>query len=72
MRTTITINDKMYKALKKQAIDSGVTVSVLVEDAVKYQLLEDLNDLKIIKERENEPSVDFNEFMKELKRDGLI
>jgi predicted RecB family endonuclease len=72
MRTTITINDKLYKTLKKQAIDSGVTVSVLVEDAVKYQLLEDLHDLKIMKERENEPVTNFDDFVEELKADGLL
>ncbi|HET9174024.1 MAG TPA: ribbon-helix-helix protein, CopG family [Candidatus Saccharimonadales bacterium] len=72
MRTTITINDKIYKALRIRAAESGETVSVLVEDAVKEQILEDLDDLQTVKERENEPAIDFKDFVKELKADGLI
>jgi predicted transcriptional regulator len=72
MRTTITLNDKLYRALKIRAAESDESISSLVEDAVKYQILEDLDDLKVAKERENEPSIDFDEFVKELKADGLL
>ena len=72
MRTTITLNDKIYKALRIRAAESGETVSALVEDAVKEQVLEDLGDLQAVKERENEPAIDFKVFVKELKADGLI
>ena len=72
MRTTITINDKIYRALRIRAAESGETVSALVEDAVKEQVLEDLDDLRTVKERENEPAIDFKVFVKDLKADGLI
>lgn len=72
MRTTITLNDKIYKALRIRAAESGETVSAVVEDAVKEQVLEDLDDLHAVKERENEPAIDFKAFVKELKADGLI
>lgn len=72
MRTTITINDKLYKALKMRAVESDETISSLVEDAVKYQILEDLDDLRVVRERENEPAMDFDEFVSELKADGLL
>jgi predicted CopG family antitoxin len=72
MRTTITLNDKVYKALRLRAAESGESVSSMVEEAVKYQVLEDLEDLKTVKERQSESAVDFKEFVKELKKDGLL
>jgi plasmid stability protein len=72
MRTTITINDKIYKALRIRAAESGETVSRLVEDALKEQVLEDLDDLQTVKQRENETTIDFRTFVKELKADGLL
>lgn len=72
MRTTITLNDKIYKALRIRAAESGETVSAMIEDALKEQVLEDLDDLQTVKERENEPSMDFRTFVKELKADGLL
>jgi uncharacterized protein YwgA len=72
MRTTITLNDKIYKALRIRAAESGETVSAVVEDAVKEQVLEDLDDLRTVKERENEPAIDFKTFVKDLKADGLL
>jgi len=72
MRTTITINDKIYKALRIRAAESGETVSSMVEDAIREQVLEDLYDLQMVRELENEPSIDFKTFVKELKADGLL
>lgn len=72
MRTTITLNDKIYKAVRIRAAESGNTFSGIVEDAIKEQILEDLDDLQTVKARENEPAIDFKTFVKELKADGLL
>jgi len=72
MRTTVTLNDKIYKALKIRAAESGESISSVIEDAVKEQVLEDLEDLQSVKERENESAIDFHLFVKELKADGLL
>ena len=72
MRTTITLNDRIYKALKLRAVETGESVSRMVEDAIKYQVLEDLEDIQTLKERGDEPAVDFKTFVKELKADGLL
>lgn len=72
MRTTITLNDKIYKALRIRAAESGESVSSVIEDAIKEQVLEDLDDLQAVKERENESALDFRVFVKELKADGLL
>lgn len=72
MRTTITLNDNIFRALKIRAAETNETVSGIVEDAIKEQLLEDLEDLQAIKEREMEPTIDLATFVKELKADGLL
>lgn len=72
MRTTITLNDKIYKAVRIRAAESGESVSSVIEDALKEQVLEDLGDLQIAKERENESAIDLGVFVKELKVDGLL
>lgn len=72
MRTTITLNEKIYKALRIRAAESNETVSSLIEDAVKEQVLEDLADLQTVKDRENESVIDLKAFIKELKADGLL
>ena len=72
MRTTITINDRLYRALKIHAAQSNETISTLIEEAIKYQILEDLEDLDAISKRKSEPTMSFDAFVKELKADGLL
>jgi predicted CopG family antitoxin len=72
MRTTITINDKVYRALKMRAAESNESISTIVEDAVKFQMLEDLEDIEEAKRREDEPSHSFDELIAEFKKEGLL
>jgi predicted transcriptional regulator len=72
MRTTITINDKLFRALKIRAAETDETVSSIVEDAVKYRLLEDLEDIGIAKTRQNEPTLSFESLVTTLKAEGLL
>ncbi len=72
MRTTITLNDKLYKTLKMRAIESNESISALIEDAIKFQILEDLEDIEEAKRREDEPTHSFDELVAEFKREGLL
>lgn len=72
MRTTITINDKIYRSLKLQAAQSDESVSSIIEDALKFQMLEDLEDLEEARRRENEPTYSFDDLVAEFKREGLL
>ncbi len=72
MRTTITINDKLFRALKIRAAETDESVSTLVENAVKYQLLEDLEDVEDVHKRKSEPVYPFDELVAELKTEGLL
>ena len=72
MRTTITINDRLFRALKLRAAESNESISSIVEDAIKFQMLEDLEDIETAKKRENEPTHSFDELVAEFKSEGLL
>ncbi len=72
MRTTITINDTVFRALKMRAAETDTNVSKLVEDAVKYQILEDLEDIEDASARENESTHSFNDLVAQFKAEGLL
>ena len=71
-RATIYLDPVLHKALRLQSIETSRSVSELVNDAVRDQLAEDARDLALFDERANEPSVDFEDFVKGLKHDGTI
>jgi len=72
MRTTITINDKIFRALKMRAVETDGSISKLVEDAVMYQLLEDAEDIEDATKRQSEPSYAFDDLIKEFTAEGLL
>lgn len=71
-RATIYFDEDLHKALKIRAAETAASVSDLVNDAVKEALAEDLDDLEAFRERESESTVDFETFLKKLKRNGKI
>ncbi|MFZ2544383.1 MAG: ribbon-helix-helix protein, CopG family [Candidatus Saccharimonadales bacterium] len=72
MRTTLTINDELLRALKIRAAESDESVSQLIEDAVKYQLLEDAEDIEDAAARGNEPTYAFDDLLKKFEAEGLL
>ena len=72
MRTTITINDKLLRTLKLRAAESDSSVSAIIEDAVKYQILEDFEDIEDAQKRSSESEYSFNELVKQYKAEGLL
>jgi hypothetical protein len=72
MRTTITINDSLFKSLKMRAAESGESISSLVEEAITYQILEDVEDKEIVEKRLQEPKLSFDTLIKEFKAEGLL
>jgi hypothetical protein len=47
-------------------------LSDFVNEAVKDALAEDLEDLETFRKRESEPSVDFETFLRGLKKNGKL
>jgi predicted transcriptional regulator len=72
MRTTITINDDLLRTLKKRAADSDTSVSSIVEDAIKYQILEDYEDIEDAQKRNKEDEYSFDKLVQQYKDEGLL
>ena len=71
-RATVYLDPALHKALRLQSVETSRSVSELINDAVRDELAEDARDLAMFEERANEPTVDFEDFVKGLKRDGTI
>lgn len=72
MRTTITINDKLFRALKMRAAETDGSISQFVEDAVKYQVLEDFEDIEDAENRKYESTHSFDDLVAQFKAEGLL
>lgn len=71
-RATIYLNLELHRALKIKAARCGLSISDLVQEAVRLVLMKGAIDLETIKERKKEPEKDFSRFVKELEKDGLL
>ena len=71
-RVTVYLDPALHKALRLQSVETSQSVSELINSAVRGELAEDLDDLAIFDEREKEPVVEFETFVKGLKRDGIL
>jgi hypothetical protein len=52
--------------------EKGERVGVILPLADYQELLEDLEDLAVVAERRDEPTLSHEEVMEQLKRDGLL
>jgi hypothetical protein len=71
-RTTVYLDPALLKALQYKALLNDSSVSEMINDAIRLELAEDVEDLRIIEQREKEPDIDFEEMLKRLKADGRI
>ena len=71
-RSTIYLEPNIYKALKLKSIHSSRTMSDLVNDAIRLSLAEDYEDLQAFENRINEPEMDFELVLKNLKDSGRL
>ncbi len=71
-RATVYLDPVLHKALRLQSIETSRSVSDLINDAIRDELAEDASDLALFNERANEPTMEFEDFVKGLKRDGTI
>ena len=71
-RATVYLDPALHKALRLQAVETSRSVSELINDAVRDELADDARDLAVFDQRAKEPTLDFEDFVKELNRDGTI
>ena len=71
-RATVYFDPEIHRALRLKAATTDRSISDMVNDAVKLALAEDAEDLAAFEERKREPNLDFEQFVKALKRRGKI
>ena len=71
-RVTIYFDPDIHRALRLKAAATERSVSDMVNEAVKLALAEDVADIQAFEERASEPNLDFDQFVKTLKRRGQI
>jgi hypothetical protein len=73
-KATIYLDSELYKTFKLRAVDTGQSVSSLLNDAMKAQLNEDLEDISSIRSRlaKKNKALSYEAALEELKNEGLI
>ena len=71
-RATVYLDPDLHRVLKLKAAETSRSVSDLVNESVRHELAEDQEDLKAFKDRVKEPTVSYEQLLKELKADGKI
>ena len=71
-KSTIYLDAQLHRALKIKSAQVSRTISELVNEAIKFSLAEDYEDLESFEERLNEPNLDFESVLKDLRSSGKI
>ena len=71
-RSTVYFDPALHQALKLKAASTDLSVSELVDEAVRLLMKEDQEDLEAIADRINEPVVSYEALLNDLKKHGKI
>lgn len=71
-RTTVYLEPDLHLALRLKSAAADVSISEMVNDAVRLALAEDAVDLEALEARKKEPTVDFETVVRDLKRRGRL
>ena len=71
-RATVYFDPDIHRALRLKAAASDDSMSDIVNRAVRLSLAEDAEDLETFQKRKREPNLDFEQFVKALKRRGKL
>ncbi len=71
-RSTIYFEPSIHQALKVKAASSHLSVSELVDEAVRLLMSEEQEDLAAFSERESERDISYEALLNDLKKHGKI
>jgi hypothetical protein len=71
-RATVYFDPDIHRALRLKAAATDDSMSDIVNRAVRLSLAEDAEDLEALQKRKREPNLDFEQFVKALKRRGKL
>lgn len=71
-RATIYFDPAIHHALRIKAADLHVSISELVNAAMRQALLEDADDLEAFEDRVAEPEISYEALLKDLRKHGKL
>jgi hypothetical protein len=71
-RSTVHFDPALHQALKLKAASTDLSLSELVDEAVRLLMSEDQEDLETIANRIEEPAVSYGALLNDLKKHGKI
>ena len=71
-RSTIYFDPSIHQALKVKSVTSSRSVSELVDEALRQLMNEDQEDLEAYAKRKDEPDINYEELLNDLKQHGKI
>jgi plasmid stability protein len=71
-RATVYMDPMLHKALRIKAAETSRSISDLINEAVRFSLAEDAEDVSVFTERDGEPLLAFEEVLEKLKKNGRI
>jgi hypothetical protein len=71
-RSTVYLEPDLHKALRLKAIETSMSVSELINNAVRESIAEDAEDLAAFEDRVGEPLISYDAMIKKLKKNGRI
>jgi hypothetical protein len=71
-RATVYFDSELHRALRFKSAATQRSISELVNQAVRFSLAEDAEDLAAFEVRSNEPDLSFEDVVQDLKLRGKI
>jgi hypothetical protein len=71
-RSTVYFEPSIHQALKLKAASSHLSVSELIDEAVRLLMSEDQEDLAAFSERKDEKEISYEALLNDLKKHGKI
>ncbi len=71
-RSTVYFEPEIHRALRMKAVTSNISVSEIVNEAVRFALREDQEDLSAFTERSDESTISYEELLKDLRAHGKL
>ena len=71
-RSTIYFEPSIHQALKLKSASSDLSISEIIDEAVRLLMREDQEDIAAFTERANEPEMSYEALLNDLKKHGKI
>ena len=71
-RSTVYFESEIHQALRLKAASSEMSISELIDEAVRLLMNEDQEDLAFFSQRANEKEISYEDLLNDLKKHGKI